>query len=49
MNIKNELIKMSVILNTNEYDPAYPRFILDYPKTELIDYFVNIWNECYKL
>lgn len=39
---------MSLILDKKQYDPAYPRFILDYPKTDLIDYYVNIWYEYYK-
>lgn len=48
INIKNELKEMSLILDKKQYDLAYPRFILDYPKTDLIDYYVNIWYEYYK-
>jgi hypothetical protein len=44
-NVKDEFIKMLNTLDKRQYAPIYPRFLLDYPSSELRTYFIHIANE----
>jgi len=41
LNIKIEVEIMLQKMNKDEYSPSYPKFLLDYPITELIDYLIE--------
>ncbi len=41
-NIKLELEKMLAVLNKSKYLPSYPRFLLDYPENDLINFLLDV-------
>lgn len=42
LNIKLELTKMLEILDKTKYQSSYPRFLLDYPETNLVDILLDV-------
>ena len=42
VNVKNEILTMISILDKRKYKPNYPRFILDYPESELQNLLIDV-------
>lgn len=42
INVKSELEEMNKFNDKSKYQPSYPRFLLDYPETDLINYLIEV-------